>query len=78
MAMVQTSERHFPNEEYENLFTTRQEAATDYLPNRQKVKYRDPCESKTVKEKRDNIKKSAPLHKRNATPQWKSYKTTKT
>ena len=60
------SERHSPNDEYENFVSTHIEAAAESIPTNQRAKCKVPWEATTGK-KQDNIKKASLFNKRNPT-----------
>ena len=52
---LQTSERHAPNDEYEN-FIIRLEAAIEWMPTKPRANLRVPWEPEAIREKQDNMK----------------------
>ena len=55
------------NEEYENFVNAHQEAATEFIPTKQRTKYRVPWETLAVREKRENVKTASKCNRKNPT-----------
>ena len=65
--LQETSERHTPNDEYENFATTHIEAAAEWIQTKPSAKCRVLWETIAIREKWDNTKKLSLLNKRNPT-----------
>ena len=58
---------HTPNEEYENFVNAQLEAAAEFIPTKQRTKYRVPWETLAVKEKRADVKIASKCNRKNPT-----------
>ena len=55
-ALQEQTKTHSPNEEYKNFVNTHLEAAAEFIPTKQRTKYRVPWETLAVREKRADMK----------------------
>ena len=54
--LQEKTDKSTPNDEYENFVNAHFEAAAKYIPTKIKTKYRVPCETLAVREKRALVK----------------------
>ena len=66
-ALQEQTKIHTPNEEYENFVNARLEAATEFIPTKQRAKYRVPWETLAVREKREDVKTASKCNRKNTT-----------
>ena len=64
--LQETSERHTPNDKYENFTSVHLEAAAKCIPTKE-ANAQSPCETEAVREKRNNKKKASLYNKTNPT-----------
>ena len=53
--LKETSERHYPNDEYENFVTAHTEEAAEYILTKPRTKCRIPWESIAIREKHEKL-----------------------
>ena len=58
--LQETSEKHTPNDEYENFVTTHMEAAAECIPAKPRAKCRVLWEAIAIRKKQDNMKNEPP------------------
>ena len=58
---------HTPNEEYENSVNSHREAAAEFIPTKQRTKYRVSWETLVVKEKCADVKTASKRNRKNPT-----------
>ena len=65
--LQERTEKSTPNDEYENFVNAHLEAAAKYIPTKLKTKYRVPCETLAVREKRALVKTASKNYRKNPT-----------
>ena len=63
----QKSEKHIPNDEYENFVNAHLEAAAECIPTKQRGKPRVPWETLLVRKKRADLKAASKCNRKNPT-----------
>ena len=66
-ALQEQTETSTPNEEYENFVNAHLEAAAEFIPTKQRRKYRVPWETLAVREKRADVKDASKCNRKNPT-----------
>ena len=66
-ALQEQTETPTPNEEYENFINAHLEAAAEFIPTKQRRKYRVPWEILEVREKRADMKAAPKCNRKNPT-----------
>ena len=64
---LEQTETSTPNEEYESFVNANLKAAAEFIPAKQRRKYRVPWETLAVREKRANVKATSKYSKKNPT-----------
>ena len=64
-ALQEQKNTHNPNEEYENFVNTQLEVAAEFIPTKQRTKYRVPGETLAVREKRADVKTASKCTRKN-------------
>ena len=62
--LQEKTEKNSPNDEYENFVNAHLEAAAKYIPTKLKSKYRVPCETLAVREKRALVKTASTYYRK--------------
>ena len=66
-ALQEQTETHTPNEEYENFISTHLELAAEFLPTKQRRKYRVRWETLAFREKCVDVKTASKCNRKNPT-----------
>ena len=66
-ALQEKTESHTPDDEYENFVHAHLKAAAEYIPTKQRTKYRVPWETLAVREKRADLKTASKCDRKNPT-----------
>ena len=66
-ALQEQTETFTPNEEYENFVNAHFEALAEFIPTKQRWKYRVPWKTFAVKEKRADVKAASKCNRKNPT-----------
>ena len=66
-ALQEQTKTHTPNEEYENFVNAHLEAAAEFIPTKQRTKYRVQWETLEVREKRKDVKTASECNRKNPT-----------
>ena len=66
-ALQEQPKTHTPNKEYENVVNAHLEAAAEFIPTKQRTKYRVPWETLVVREKRADVKTDSKCNRKNPT-----------
>ena len=61
------TETHTRNEEYENFVNAHLEAAAEFIPTKQRTKYRIPWGTLAIREKRADVKTTSKCNRKNPT-----------
>ena len=64
-ALQEKTEKSTPNDEYVNFVNAHHEAAANYIPKKTRTKYRVPCETLGVREKRTHVKIASKCYRKN-------------
>ena len=66
-ALQEQTKTYTPNEEYENFVNAHREATAEFIPTKQRTKYRVLWETLAVREKREDVKTSSKCNRKNPT-----------
>ena len=64
-ALQEKTEKHTPNDEYENFVNDYLEAASECIPTKQRVKPRVPWETLAVRKKQADVKTASKCYRKN-------------